>query len=102
MRSFPTFFLGLATAVPFFTPAGAGRTLAGPLEDRPWARVIEDDGAIRVETDTLEAVIPKKDPKDLPGVEAAATLLPDRTRGAASWAGNPPLRYRQAEGATAL
>ena len=77
--------------------ADPGRAARGPAV----ARVTEDDGAIRVETDTLEAVIPKKDPKDLPGVEAAATLLPDRARAAASWAGNPPLRYRQAEGATA-
>ena len=28
-----------------------------------WARVSEDDRAVKVETDRLEAVIPKKNPK---------------------------------------
>jgi hypothetical protein len=70
MRPLQAFFFGLATAVPFFTPAGAGRTLAGPPEGRPWALVTEDDRAIKVETDRTEAVIPKKDPKHwMTGIE---------------------------------
>jgi hypothetical protein len=75
MRSFQTFFFVLATAVPFFAPAGPGRTLAGPPEDRPWARVTEDDRAIKVETDRLEAVIPKNHPKHwMTGIEKGSFL----------------------------
>jgi hypothetical protein len=75
MRHFPTLFLALASAVPYFAPAGPGRTLAAPPEDRPWARVTEDDRAINVETDKLEAVIPKKDPKHLmTGIEKRSFL----------------------------
>ena len=75
MRPLQAFFLGLATAVPFYTPAVPGRTLAGPPEDRPWARVTEDDRRIKVETDRLEAVIPKKDPKQwMTGIEKGSFL----------------------------
>jgi hypothetical protein len=74
-RPFRTFFLGLATAVPFLAPAGAGRTQAGPPEGPQWARVTEDDRAIKVETDKLEAVIPKKDPKRwMTGIEKGSFL----------------------------
>ncbi len=31
--------------------------------DTPWAKVTETDLAIKIETDKLEAVIPKKNPK---------------------------------------
>jgi hypothetical protein len=80
MRSFHGFFLGLATALPFIAPAGAGRTLAGPPEDPPLARVTEDDRAIKVETDKIEAVIPKKDPKRwMTGIEKGSFL--DKTTG---------------------
>jgi hypothetical protein len=75
MRPLQTFFLGLATAVPLFATAGTGRTLAGAPEDRPWARVTEDDRTIKVETDKLEAVIPKKDPKHwMTGIEKGSFL----------------------------
>jgi hypothetical protein len=75
MRPLRSFFFGLATAVPFFTPAGTGRTLAGPPEDRPWARVTEDDRCIKVETDRLEAVIPRKDPRQwMTGIEKGSFL----------------------------
>lgn len=38
--------------------------------DTGWAKVIEDDRAIRIETDKLEAVIPKKSPKQwMTGIE---------------------------------
>ena len=31
--------------------------------DVPWVRVIENDRAIKIETDQLEAAVPKSDPK---------------------------------------
>jgi hypothetical protein len=54
--------------------------MAGPPEDRMWARVTEDDRRIKVETDRLEAVIPKKDPKHwMTGIEKGSFL--DKTTG---------------------
>ena len=45
-----------------------------------WARVVEDDRAIKVETDKLEAVIPKKNPKQwMTGIEKGSFL--DKTTG---------------------
>ena len=53
---------------------------AGPPADKPWARVTEGDRAVKVETDRLEAVIPKKDPKQwMTGIEKGSFL--DRTTG---------------------
>lgn len=41
-----------------------------PAEEKPWAKVTEDDRAIKIETDKLEAVIPKKSPKQwMTGIE---------------------------------
>jgi hypothetical protein len=43
---------------------------AGPVRGADWVTVTEDDRAIRVETDMLEAVIPKKDPRHwMTGIE---------------------------------
>lgn len=48
--------------------------------DDPWARVTEDDRAIKIETDKLEAVIPKRDPKQwMTGIEKGSFL--DKTTG---------------------
>lgn len=45
-----------------------------------WARVIEDERAIKIETDKLEAVIPKRDPKQwMTGIEKGSFL--DKTTG---------------------
>ncbi|MBL9128037.1 MAG: hypothetical protein JNL97_10340 [Verrucomicrobiales bacterium] len=45
-----------------------------------WARVTEDDRGIKIETDLLEAVIPKKDPKHwMTGIEKGSFL--DKTTG---------------------
>ena len=53
---------------------------AGPPDDQPWASVTEDDRAIKVETDLLEAVIPKRDPKHwMTGIEKGSFL--DKTTG---------------------
>jgi len=43
--------------------------------DTPWARVTENDKTIKIETDKLEAVIPKKDPKQwMTGIEKESFL----------------------------
>ena len=40
------------------------------MHDDSWARVVEDDRAIAIQTDRLEAVIPKRDPKHwMTGIE---------------------------------
>ena len=50
------------------------------MQHTDWARVTEDDRAITIETDELEAVIPKKDPKHwMTGIEKGTFL--DKTTG---------------------
>lgn len=57
---------------------GAGSAHAQPNTD--WAKVTEDDRAIKIETDKLEAVIPKKNPKQwMTGIEKGSFL--DKTTG---------------------
>src|SRR5215217_7136585 len=51
--------------------------LAGPVAAQPadWAKVSVDERAIKVETDKLEAVIPKKNPKQwMTGIEKGSFL----------------------------
>ena len=75
VTSFTQLSRGLVIAI-----AGAGSVLAEPPKDTEWARVNEDDRAIKIETDKLEAVIPKKDPKHwMTGIEKGAFL--DKTSG---------------------
>jgi hypothetical protein len=46
-----------------------------PAGDSPWARVTEDEDRIQIETDELEAVIPKKNPKHwMTGIEKGSFL----------------------------
>src|SRR5260370_39667645 len=60
--------------------AGAGAVLAQPGKEEKWVRVTEDDRAIKIETDKLEAVIPKKNPKQwMTGIEKGSFL--DKTTG---------------------
>src|SRR5690349_20061922 len=60
--------------------SGAGSALAQTAKEAPWARVTEDDRAIKIETDKLEAVITKKDPKQwMTGIEKHSFL--DKTTG---------------------
>ena len=57
-------------------------TAAGwsPGQPADWAKVTEDDRAIKIETDKLEAVIPKKNPKQwMTGIEKGSFL--DKTTG---------------------
>jgi hypothetical protein len=59
---------------------GAAPVLAEPTGDAAWARVTEDENHIKVETDKLEAVIPKKNPKHwMTGIEKGSFL--DKTTG---------------------
>jgi hypothetical protein len=68
--------------IPFVALAGVAAVVlangplpAEPPAEPPWARVAEDDRAIKVETDRLEAVIPKKDPKRwMTGIEKGSFL----------------------------
>src|SRR5712691_2240477 len=49
-----------------------GQVTAQP---KAWARVSEDERAIKVETDKLEAVIPKREPKQwMTGIEKGSFL----------------------------
>ena len=49
-------------------------------KDADWVRVTEDERAIKIETDKLEAVIPKKNPKQwMTGIEKGSFL--DKTTG---------------------
>lgn len=55
--------------------AGAGTLPAEPAGQAPWARVTEDDATIKIETGQLEAVIPKKNPKQwMTGIEKGSFL----------------------------
>jgi hypothetical protein len=64
----------------FVAMSGGGPVLAESSGDRPWSRVSEDDRAIKIETDKLEAVIPKRDPKHwMTGIEKGSFL--DKTTG---------------------
>jgi len=54
---------------------GTAAVAAEPSGDTSWARVTEDDRAVKIETDKLEAVIPKKDPKHwMTGIEKGSFL----------------------------
>jgi hypothetical protein len=58
-----------------FATASGVAGLSAPLDSTAWARVSEDERAIKVETDKLEAVIPKKEPKQwMTGVEKGSFL----------------------------
>ena len=75
MRVATTFFARLSSAVLLIAIAGAGPVPAEPFGDEPWARVTEDDRAIKIETDKLEAVIPKNNPKRwMTGIEKGSFL----------------------------
>jgi hypothetical protein len=55
--------------------AGTGPVLAQPAKDTDWVKITEDDRAIKIETDLLEAVIPKKNPKHwMTGIEKGSFL----------------------------
>ena len=80
MKSSIALLCKLSLAALLLANAIAGPVLAEPAGNTPWARVSEDDRAIKIETDKLEAVIPKKDPKAwMTGIEKGSFL--DKTTG---------------------
>src|ERR1700719_3389595 len=67
-------------AVLLLTITNVGPFSAEPAGDRSWARVTEDERAIKIETDKIEAVIPKNNPKQwMTGIEKGSFL--DKTTG---------------------
>ncbi len=73
--SLPSLSLGLLLAL-----AAAAPAQAQPAKEAGWVRVTEDDRAIKIETDKLEAVIPKKKPRHwMTGIEKGSFL--DKTTG---------------------
>ena len=80
MRSSRSGIAGLSLAVLLMVTADIGQVLAVPPDDQPWARVTEDDHAIKIETDKVEAVIPKRDPERwMTGIAKGSFL--DKTTG---------------------
>src|SRR5690242_4628365 len=74
MRSFRVFITWLPLCL-FAALVLAGAVRAQPGKDAEWARVSEDDRTIKIETDKLEAVIPKKNPKHwMTGIEKGSFL----------------------------
>ena len=69
-RSFAAFVVIAVLGIASERPA-----LAEPAEEGPWATVTETDRAIKIETDLIEAVIPKKDPVHwMTGIEKQSFL----------------------------
>src|SRR5438552_1222990 len=59
----------------FLVLTGAAALRAEPPKDSAWGRVTEDERAIKIDTDKLEAVIPKKNPRQwMTGIEKASFL----------------------------
>ena len=79
MRLPMTFAIRFSLGI-FFALAVDGSVLAQQGKDAEWVRVTEDERAIKIETDKLEAVIPKKNPKQwMTGIEKGSFL--DKTTG---------------------
>jgi hypothetical protein len=74
------FLTTLVTTLWLAAVAGAGSVAAQSESGDSWIRVAEDNRAIKVETDKLEAVIPKNNPKQwMTGIEKGSFL--DKTTG---------------------
>ncbi len=66
-------FYGLKAAT--FCLAMASASPVALADDSSWAQVTEDELAIKIETDKLEAVIPKRNPKQwMTGIEKQSFL----------------------------
>jgi hypothetical protein len=80
MRNFQTIAIQLSCAALLVLTASAQPVLAEEGGDKSWARVTEDENRIKIETDKLEAVIPKRNPKQwMTGIEKGSFL--DKTTG---------------------
>jgi hypothetical protein len=74
------FFAWSSLALLLAALAGASAALAESPAGGAWGRIVEDDRAIKIETDKLEAVIPKKNPRQwMTGIEKGSFL--DRATG---------------------
>jgi hypothetical protein len=70
----------LLTMSLLFALSSAGPTTIEAADDANWAKVTETENALKIETDLLEAVIPKKNPKQwMTGIEKGSFL--DKTTG---------------------
>jgi hypothetical protein len=75
MRVLQSFYGKLWLAALLGTIMGAGPVSAEPANDVTWTRVTENDDSIKIETDAIEAVIPKKNPKCwMTGIEKQSFL----------------------------
>jgi hypothetical protein len=70
MKTLPLF--AVLFLLPLVAPIPASSSAP---DENDWARVTEDDRAIKIETDKLEAVVPKKNPKQwMTGIEKGSFL----------------------------
>jgi hypothetical protein len=68
-------FAAYLSALLLVAATGDGLVLADEPDDKAWVRITEDDSRIKIETDKLEAVIPKKNPKHwMTGIEKGSFL----------------------------
>lgn len=75
MNLFKTFPVAAAASALLLAIASAGPLRGDVAGDSPWGQVTEDERAIKIETDKLEAVIPKKNPKHwMTGIEKGSFL----------------------------
>src|SRR5262245_58326162 len=75
MRISKAFFATLSSSALLFALASAGLVLADSPDGESWVRVTEDDNRIKIETDKLEAAIPKKNLKHwMTGIEKGSFL----------------------------
>ena len=76
-----TVWVALALGAWFGVMADGGSVrVEAAAGDADWARVTEDERSIKIETDKLEAVIPKQNPKQwMTGIEKGTFL--DKTTG---------------------
>jgi len=75
VRFFVGIYGGVVGWVVFGQVAGSAESAASQVPPESWVEVIEDDRAIKIETDRLEAVIPKKNPKHwMTGIEKGSFL----------------------------
>lgn len=70
-----TFAGRLSWALLLLAAPGVGAVVAAPAGETAWVQVTETDTAIKIDTDKLEAVIPKKNPKHwMTGIEKQSFL----------------------------
>jgi hypothetical protein len=75
MRIPKTVLFRLSLVPLLITLTGAGPVSTKSTDEPSWARVTESDNSIKIETDKLEAVIPKRSPKQwMTGIEKGSFL----------------------------